>query len=282
MIGYVLKKALGVLARKPIMLWGVSLLSAIVVMLVRSLGAAFPLLTIPLVITIQAGMSALYLDGYNGKEISAKQLFRGFTKECVGRVPAGMCWYQLWVYIWALVPIVNIVKGYSYSFTPYILLSRPDISPMDALKVSMRETYGYKTKLFLADLLIVAIVILAILVLAILAMIPILGVLLFIVGIVSIIIFLPLFVGIVRAGFYQEVQNGNFRQAPSYNYGAYQGYQPPQGGYQAPPQQPGYQPQPQNPPQAPQQPQSSWFCVKCGGENVPAAKFCRKCGQPKQ
>ena len=76
MIGYIFKRAIDILKKKPFMLWGVSLLNSIIVLAVNITGSALPILTIPIVATLSAGMASLYLDGYNGKEVNSKQLFR--------------------------------------------------------------------------------------------------------------------------------------------------------------------------------------------------------------
>ena len=277
MIGYIFKRAIDILKKKPFMLWGVSLLNSIIVLAVNITGSALPILTIPIVATLSAGMASLYLDGYNGKEVNSKQLFRGFSRECISRVPAGMLWHKLWSTIWAFVPVVGIIKSYSYAFTPYILLTQKDVSPLDALKLSMKQTYGYRGKMFLADLAMAGCLILTILIFALIMLIPIIGTLVGFVGIVAAIILYPLFSGLVRAGFYEEAISGRFVQ-PIYNYNNYNndynnsnnngsdinnGSVPPQG--------------PTVPPVS-----GNWFCTQCGASNEQTSNFCTKCGNPKK
>ncbi len=261
MIGYIFKNAIEILKRKPLMLWGVSLLCVIVTSLVQ-IGAGFiPIVAIPIVITLEAGMAALYLDGYNGKEVNSKQLFHGFTKECFPRVTAGMLWQYLWTIIWSFVPVMNVIKIYQYAFTPYILLTRPDVSPLEALKLSMKETYGYKGRMFGASILMVLILWAVILVSALVMIIPVIGWVVGPVAMVCAIILYPLFTGLVMAGFYEEAKRGNFKPVyPQYTY------------------------------QAPQQNTNAnagaptgdgWYCTKCGAPNGAGAAFCTKCGTPK-
>lgn len=261
MIGYIFGKAIDILKRKPFMLWGVSLLHVVVVAAVQITGSLLPILSIPIVLTLNAGMSALYLDGYNGKEVNSKQLFRGFTKECVSRVPAGMLWHKLWETIWNFVPIVGIIKSYSYAFTPYILLSRPEISVLDALKTSMKEADGYKARMFGADILMGLIVVGLYLVFALIMIIPVLGWIVGIVGMVATAILFPLFSGLVRAGFYEEAKSGKFKQ-PYYNYAQQQGTVPPADGAQP-------------------ADEGAWFCTQCGVKNGASSNFCTQCGKAK-
>lgn len=258
MISYIFKKAVNILGKKPFMLWGVSLLCAVITMAVKLTGIMVPIITIPIVLTLNAGMSALYLDGYNGKEVNSKQLFRGFSKDCVSRVPAGMLWHTLWSTIWAFVPIAGTVKAYSYAFTPYILLSRPDVSVLDALKKSMAETQGYKLKMFCADLLMSFIFCVVLVVFWLIMLIPFIGWIVGFVGCVATIILFPLFTGLVKAGFYEEAQRGNFKQ-PYYNYGYNQQMNVP-------------------PSNGPANGANVWFCTKCGAKNMTGSNFCTQCG----
>ena len=265
MIGYIFRQSIEILKRKPFMLWGVSLLNSIIVSTVYAMGTFVPIITIPVVLTLNAGMAALYLDGYKGIEVSSKQLFKGFTKECCPRVTAGMLWQWLWATIWTPVPVVGIIKSYEYAFTPYILLTRDDVSALDALKMSMKETEGYKLKMFGADILMGLMFIGILLVFALISIIPVLGTLVGFVGIISTVILFPLFTGLVRAGFYEEAKSGKFRFVyPQYTYAnaPMQGAAPAQNTYAA-------------------QVSGSWFCTQCGAENAPTAGFCNKCGTPK-
>ena len=61
----------------------------------------------------------------------------------------GMLFMQLFTFIWTLLFIVpGIIKAIAYSMTPYILTDLPNISPTQALKVSMKMTKGHKGKIF--------------------------------------------------------------------------------------------------------------------------------------
>ncbi len=281
MLKYVLTQSLSVLARKPIMLWGVSIMCSIITILVMISGFFVPIITIPIALTLEAGMAALYLDGYNNQPINSKQLFKGFSKECVPRVTGGMCWYYLWSIIWLLIPFVGIfiyiVKAYSYRFTPYILISRPEISATDALKVSMAETKGYKLLMFLTDLLICAAIAVIVLILTLLSDIRHIGIIFAVIlslFLVALYLFLPLFFGLIKAAFYQETRGG--RRIPAYRPAPYNNpsisYGPP-----STPVTPGTptenNPSPVN--------NADWFCTECGTQNPAGTIFCRACGKRK-
>lgn len=126
----------------------------------------------------------------------------------------GMAWMSLWIFLWSLIPVVGIVFGvirmYEYRFVPYILMTRDDVKPTDALRVSREQTMGYKGKMFWADVIPVLLWIAVALVLSLLGIIPYLGVLfrviLFLFNIVYG-LFLNLFYGIQHAAFYAELQD---------------------------------------------------------------------------
>lgn len=87
---------------------------------------------------------------YRDKDISIGTLFEGMHD--YGRVLCGMFWYKLRCILWKLVPIVGIMKSYSYFFTPYILYEKPNLSPEEAMQESARITEGHKMELFVRDL----------------------------------------------------------------------------------------------------------------------------------
>ena len=202
------RKAFAVLAKKPVRLWGLSLLYILIASLIASLGSFVPLISVPIVLLLSLGFTGVLLDGYHGKEVRSEQLFQAFGKDEVLRNGAGMCWKELWTLIWGFVPVMNIIKSYEYCFTPYILLTDKEISATEALRKSMRMTDGYKGRMFGADILIVAGFVLALLVLTLLGQIPYIGwifiialVLLYIAGV----LFLPIFMGLVRTAFFEEI-----------------------------------------------------------------------------
>ena len=204
--------AFSVLKGKPILLWGLSLLHGLLTALAYLLGT-IPIISIPIVYVLAVGMKAIYRDGLRGKEVNSDQLFMGFNKRFL-RFAGGMAWKDLWVLIWCLIPIVGpifaIIKSYSYRFVPYILLDDPEIKATEALRESMRQTKGMKGQMFAADILVYVAVFVVSLVLGLLGKIPYIGVLFTLVlVIVTILIgmFLPLFLGLIEAYFYEECPN---------------------------------------------------------------------------
>lgn len=204
------KKAFGVLTKKPIMLWGLSLLSVVITSVASFFSIGFLPLGIAFSYLITCGMSKVYLDGLEGKQVNADQLFSCCNKGFL-RVAGGMAWMTLWILIWGLVPIVGpicaLVKSYSYRFVPYILITKPEVSATQALRMSKEMTNGIKGQMFLADLALYAIIFLASLVLTLFAAIPVIGVLFALVLLAFTIVVMALssvFVGLYQASFYME------------------------------------------------------------------------------
>lgn len=69
----------------PFKLWGLSLLSSLLTILVLVFGV-LPIVIVPVIAVLSAGMAAVYLDGFNGKEVYSDQLFKGFKD--FGELPA--------------------------------------------------------------------------------------------------------------------------------------------------------------------------------------------------
>lgn len=209
-VGSILKKAFAVLKKKPVLLWGISLMATLLTVLAGVFGM-IPIIVIPIVLALTAGIECVYLAGYRGEEINSGNLFVGFKS--FWHTVGGMGWMALWILIWGLIPIVGpvfaIIKMYSYRFVPYILMNNPEISATEALRVSMKKTEGFKGKMFLVDFIIGLIVAGAFIILMLLCMIPYACYLFYLVTFAAwlvVIAGLPLLMGLVRAAFYDEIE----------------------------------------------------------------------------
>ena len=216
MIKTIYQRAIAVLAKKPIRLWAIGLLGAVLVGFLSLLGGMIPIIAIILTTPAQIGLLLVYLHGYRGEEVYAAQLLEVYEKkdDTWKRLVIGMLWKDLWVFIWALIPIAGIVfaiiKAYQYRLTPYILAQEPDVKPTDAIKVSKERTKGYVGSMFGADVLPYLAVGIVAAILGALARIKyigwLFGIVLFVV-IVACLLFMPLFLGLVQAAFYEELMN---------------------------------------------------------------------------
>ena len=209
------KKALSVILKKPFMLWGLSLLSGIIVLLATLFSVPFFAVGIAFGWIISCGMTLVYIDGLKEKEVNSDQLFAGLGKGWA-RIVGGMAWQTLWIIIWTLVPIVGpiiaIFKAYQYCFVPYILMTKPEVSATQALRLSMEMTKGKRLQMWLADILIGVIVYVIFFVLGLFAAIPFIGILfalvLFLFA-VAVALFGGIFVGLYKAYFFVHADEGS-------------------------------------------------------------------------
>jgi len=210
-LGEVYSNAFGFLFKKPIHLWGLSVLCSLLTILAVLFGF-LPIIWLPVVLVLELGMANIFLRGYRGHTISSALLFEGFSKK-FARNAGGMGWRMLWLLIWALIPIAGIViavvKFYSYRFVPYIMLTEPDIQATEALKKSIAQTKGYKGKMFLADFLIGLAVGVATGIFALIALIPFIGIVLFVIYYILLVALLPLLIGILEAIYYDKISKEN-------------------------------------------------------------------------
>lgn len=301
MVSSIYKKTFSVLMKRPFRLWGISLLAEFLCLVAYAGFIGVPAAAFCAALLLSASMSMIFLNSYRtGLEPKTTYLFASFKKDRILRVLGGMAWMQLWIFLWSLIPIVGIVFGiirmYEYRFVPYILMTRDDVKPTDAIKISKQETMGYKGKMFGADILLGAVYLGAFLVFTLLGKIPYLGVLFRILWVLIAIAYgllAPLFSGIMQAAFYVEIQNrraaGPQPSAPA---------QPVPPVIPAPASEPETQPAPQGEPvvtaqepeapaqpepeqEAPEQSQSTEpRCPHCGAlVKMQGAVFCTACGE---
>lgn len=301
MISNLYQKTFSVLMKRPLRLWGITLLSSVLLVVVHIGFIGIPAVGFCALLLLEASMSMIYLNSYRtGLEPKTSYLLAAFRKDRIWRVLGGMAWMYLWIFLWFLIPVVGFVfaaiRAYEYRFVPYILMTRDDVRPTEAIKVSKAETMGYKGKLFGADLLLEGAYFVVILLLSLLSRIPYVGIVFTILRIVLTVAFgvlAPLFLGILHAAFYVEIQNrraaGQQPSAPA---------QPVPPVIPAPASEPETQPAPQGEPvvtaqepeapaqpepeqEAPEQPQPAEpRCPHCGAAvKTPGAVFCTSCGR---
>ena len=301
MVSSIYKKTFSVLMKRPFRLWGITLLAEFLCLVAYAGFIGVPAAAFCAALLLSASMSMIFLNSYRtGLEPKTSYLLAAFSKDRIWRVLGGMAWMYLWIFLWFLIPVVGFVfaaiRAYEYRFVPYILMTRDDVRPTEAIKVSKAETMGYKGKMFGADILLGAVYLGAFLVFTLLGEIPYLGVLFRILWVLIAIAYgllAPLFSGIMQAAFYVEIQNrraaGPQPSAPA---------QPVPPVIPAPASEPETQPAPQGEPvvtaqepeapaqpepeqEAPEQPQSTEpRCPHCGAPvKMPGAAFCTACGR---
>ena len=213
MIMEIYKKALSVLMKKPLRLWGITLLCILLTGVGSALFGIIPGIGLCISLLLETAMTIIFLRGYRGEEVNTLQLFDCFKDwNTIKRVLCGMGWMTLWIFLWGLIPVVGpifaLIRTYEYRLTPYILVMEPDVKPSDAIKLSKVRTMGWKGKMFGADILVAVGFYLVTLVLLLFSHIRYIGVLFGLVNVLFVICFIvlaPLFLGLVQAAFYEEI-----------------------------------------------------------------------------
>ena len=183
MLMTIYKRAFSVLMKKPLKLWGISLLAIVLSSVLSALcGVAIPVLGLAVSLLISTSMTIIFLKGYRGEEVEVTQLFACFKDwNTIKRVTLGLGWMLLWIFLWSLIPIVGpifaLIRTYEYRLTPYILVYEPEVPITEAIKISAQKTKGYKLQMWLADFVWGLVFGAAVLVLSLLALIPVLGIL---------------------------------------------------------------------------------------------------------
>ncbi len=102
-------------------------------------------------ITLSAGAALYHLGIRRGREMPYAVLFDGFGM--VGRVVVLGLLRALFIYLWSLLFVIpGIIAAYRYRFALYNLLENPELSPMEAIRMSSAQTAGFKWDLFVLDL----------------------------------------------------------------------------------------------------------------------------------
>ena len=108
--------------------------------------AASIFLTMPL----QVGLYGFFLSS-RIRPTDVGKIFSVFERGYIETV-GSMAWMALFLFLWALIPVAGIVlviiKGISYSMTPFILADNPQIGYERALKLSIAMTRGHKGAIF--------------------------------------------------------------------------------------------------------------------------------------
>ncbi len=241
MVMKIYERAFKVLMKKPLKLWGISLLySVLSVVLVALCGFSIPVLGIAVSLLMSTSMLMIYLKGYRGGDVKVVDLFTCFKDwATIKRVVLGLAWMSLWIFLWSLIPVVGIVfaliRTYEYRLTPYILVTEPDVSITEAIQISKQRTNGFKLQMFWADIAWGVGLFVVAFVLGLFSAIPVLGVLFtlaLVVVYIAVLLFGNLFIGLVQAAFYEEINRADA------------------------------------------------FCTGCGARLEDGAKFCAACGKP--
>ena len=109
------------------------------------------ILTSLLGMVLGAGFVLYCMAIRRGERAEFLTLFDGFS--FVGKLIGLNIVMYLFITLWSMLFVVpGIIAAYRYRFALYNLYENPGISVFEALNMSKRQTYGYKSQLFMLDL----------------------------------------------------------------------------------------------------------------------------------
>lgn len=115
------------------------------------LGIFISILTALLSTVLAAGFTLYCMAIRRGERAEFLTLFDGFS--FVGKLIVLELLMGFFVMLWSLLFIIpGFIAAYRYSFALYNLYENPGLGAMEALEMSKRQTYGYKSQLFMLDL----------------------------------------------------------------------------------------------------------------------------------
>lgn len=133
-----------------------SFVPGIILSIVGTLIAVY--LIYAIIMYIVGGVISLGLSRYNlrlldGENPGVEDLFHFFHQNMFGKA----FWLKLretiFIFLWSLLLLIpGIVKAYSYSMAGFILSENPEMTPKQAMEVSMTMMDGNKWRLFCLDL----------------------------------------------------------------------------------------------------------------------------------
>ncbi len=130
--------------------WGGAILAFIIVSILSSALSGF-VVGILAALPLTMGLYAMYLNMYKDNEWSVGDIFSSFRN--------GMDYYlnsflllfvnSIFIFLWSLLFVIpGIIKTFSYSMSPYILIDNPVMTAGEARRKSMEIMKGNKWKLF--------------------------------------------------------------------------------------------------------------------------------------
>ena len=115
------------------------------------LGTFVTVLTMLLGTVLNVGFVLYCMAIRRGERAEFLTLFDGFS--FVGKIIGLSILQSVFIFLWSLLFVIpGIIAAYRYRFAMYNLCENPDLSIVEALDMSKRQTEGYKGQLFVLDL----------------------------------------------------------------------------------------------------------------------------------
>lgn len=119
--------------------------------LLSSISAVTLIGAIIIIPVIEWSFAVAFLKLGRGGGLNAGDLFFGFND--YGRILGTMLLTELYTFFWSLLFVIpGIIKTYSYSMVPYILVDNPNVKFSEAITMSREMMNGKKWRLFCLEL----------------------------------------------------------------------------------------------------------------------------------
>ncbi len=99
---------------------------------------------------LDMGIEIAALRIAKGEPLAVGDVFEAFSD--YSHCCFGMFWYRFRVFLWNLIPIIGVMKAYSYALTPYLLYTNPELSAEDAIQKSADLMHGHRMEMLILNL----------------------------------------------------------------------------------------------------------------------------------
>ena len=130
--------------------WGVAILATIVAGLILGAASATFVGELLLIGPISVGLCVVFTTIARAQKADFNQTFTGFSN-FTNTFVTGLL-YTIFLCLWACIPVVGIIKYYSYSMTFYIQMDHPEMTKTQAITASRKMMDGHKMDLFVLEL----------------------------------------------------------------------------------------------------------------------------------
>ena len=130
--------------------WGVAILAILIAGLIAGAASFTFVGVLVLCGPLAVGLCIVFSTIANGEKAELEKMFGGFSN--FGNTCVTGLLYTIFLALWTLIPIVGIVKSYSYAMTFFIMKDNPEMSGTEAITASRKMMDGHKLDLFVLDL----------------------------------------------------------------------------------------------------------------------------------
>ena len=130
--------------------WGVAILTILIVAAITGVASATVIGGFIVAGPLAVGACIIFSTIAKGEKAELEKVFGGFSN--FGNTCVTGFLYTIFLALWNLIPIVGIIKSYSYAMTFFIMKDNPEMRETEAITASRKMMDGHKLDLFILDL----------------------------------------------------------------------------------------------------------------------------------